>query len=62
MTKHGYPPQKEQECLNCRYYFNGDCHRYAPRPELGEQTLAAYWPFDMERDWCGEWAPQEVSE
>lgn len=62
---HPYPPRSKQSCGNCYYCpdHTRECRRYAPRPALGAQAgYESYWP-DISGDmWCGEWAPQEVSE
>lgn len=61
---HPYPPRSKQSCANCYYHCPGtECHRYAPRPALGAQAgYESYWPEVCDVEWCGEWAPQEVSE
>jgi hypothetical protein len=61
MSNHNYPPQSEQVCGNCRYYMNYECHRHAPAPILGQMGEAKWPGTDEEGDWCGEWAPQEVT-
>ena len=60
---HPYPPRSEQRCGNCYYHCLGnDCHRYAPRPVLGLLVgYESYWPDVCDGEWCGEWAPKEVS-
>ncbi len=54
-----------QNCKNCKYIFNGECRRYAPRltipvvtalskdGKLHYKTEAA-WPKAKQDDWCGE--------
>jgi hypothetical protein len=50
-----YPPQAEQRCGNCLYYWRPECRRRSPDWQWGGS-----WPQPMSTDWCGEWAPQEV--
>lgn len=58
-----YPPRREQECGNCRYWvkdflpddYKGHCHRHAPALTTGDWLF----PATNSPDWCGEWAPQE---
>ena len=60
---HPYPPRSKQSCGNCYYRPGNECRRYAPRPALGAQAgYESLWPEVCDDEWCGEWAPQEVSE
>lgn len=52
---------KEEECGNCRFSFQGnndvydnyvDCRRHAPKVFDGVGTS---WPTVFVGDWCGEW-------
>jgi hypothetical protein len=66
-------PRYQQQCGNCYYhvYFDAEitegvevteCRRRAPAPVL--RNVGAYTTYFPEVDaseWCGEWAPQEVS-
>jgi hypothetical protein len=46
-------------CGNCYYYAKYECHRCAPRPDILMGDVK--WPRTDDGDWCGEWAPQEVT-
>ena len=47
-------------CKNCLYYDKeeGECHRYAPRPD----RFTPSFPVVYADDWCGEWANGEAFE
>lgn len=64
MNSHGYPPQVDQNCGNCRFWIQlrdgsdyGRCRRHAPRPMPDDAW--GDWPEVFMRNWCGEWAPRE---
>jgi hypothetical protein len=57
-----YPPLREQNCGNCRYFRGGQCRRHAPRPEHREHWQRWDWPKTYIDVWCGEWAPQEAGQ
>ena len=54
-------------CKGCRYWVEidpekqlaGECHRYAPRPELAVGMKECDWPLTQPDDWCGEHAPRD---
>lgn len=50
-------------CATCRFWrsydsANGQCHRYAPKPELLNTEWKGYWPDTYDHDWCGEHEPK----
>lgn len=65
------------KCLLCKYfdsyksenvteYTEGNCRRYAPKPEFqtripiryGEVKIGVYWPVVYAGSWCGEFEPK----
>jgi hypothetical protein len=62
-----------ESCSSCRYSRRGTqsngagprtpiywCHRYAPRPGIVSDWDR--WPEVRSFDWCGEWAPDRVTQ
>jgi hypothetical protein len=54
------------QCGNCVAWYDGECHRHAPKPSMwlqmrketnnGERrALNAFWPETDESDYCMEW-------
>jgi hypothetical protein len=51
-------------CVSCRHWQRidtnpnqGECRRYAPRPEAFESIhMMAAWPITNVDDWCGEFS------
>ena len=45
-------------CKDCRYWLNERCHRYAPRPQIGETRYegkdVTIWPRTSPTDGCSE--------
>jgi hypothetical protein len=49
----------EQNCENCRFYRNGECHRNAPVTRKGSSGMEhATWPYVGSYTWCGQWEAQ----
>ena len=49
-------------CATCRHAVfatvgdpEGQCRRYAPRPDAEAGCGQTVWPFVEHDDWCGEW-------
>lgn len=47
------------KCGNCNYWIDrdngdGECHRNAPQPTVGEGDAEVHWPLTLASDWCGE--------
>lgn len=65
------PEVRPERCAVCKWWEHekediGECHRYAPRPEvpLGEVDDWAHfpvWPLTLLDEFCGEFEPQERS-
>ena len=71
MTHYGYPLINEQDCEGCRYSRSTDmewmtCQRHPPVITDLTSSVApssfGWFPTVATHGWCGEWAPQEVSE
>jgi hypothetical protein len=63
-----FPPQREQECGNCRYGRGPKelgtfifCQRHPPVLTPFDNISLNNWPGVSPKEWCGEWAPQEVA-
>ena len=66
--------KSEQTCENCRFYMDGDCHRFPPvysgvKEFVTGYNSETYVDYTEERDtfafpevdktkWCGEWQPK----
>ena len=58
---------KEECCQKCRYWRQkidkrGECHRYAPRPQLVEKELDNLWASTYSEEWCGEFENKKIKE
>ncbi len=52
----GVPLKPDPLCRTCYFYApdDGECHRYAPRPQGGVGTDWT-WPDVEATNFCGEW-------
>lgn len=56
-------PTDNPTCGTCRWWFEGECHRYPPQIEQGswdEDHSPAFWlPETRRNSFCGEHQPRE---
>ena len=45
--------ERTMVCGTCRFYEDGDCHRYPP--QLVSPNQLSWYPDVGPEDWCGEW-------
>ena len=55
----------KKKCSNCAYFkgnpkkCRGECHRNAPRPQVGFHGFDIGWPIVTEEDFCGDFEEKE---
>ena len=55
---------KKSSCIDCKFYFEGDCRRFPP--QVWGETLSEYscsyrcnFPEVGKNDWCGEFRSKD---
>jgi hypothetical protein len=64
MTKIAF---ENQSCKTCKYLYESQCHRYAPKPMIWHSPCGDgcgenpefIWPEVLDADWCGEWEARQ---
>jgi hypothetical protein len=58
---------ENQSCSSCKYVYEMQCHRYAPKPMIWHspcgdgcgESPESIWPDVLPSDWCGEWEARQ---
>ena len=57
-------PNSTEACETCLYWVvlsetDGECRRYAPRPDFSQGQRSKQWPVTRSEAWCGEFKRRE---